>query len=343
MNWDILKSSIAEIIKTNGNNEITGQLLQNVLSNIISNVGENSTFVGVATKETSPGYPDGPVFYLASEQGVYPNFSGIVVEKNEIVFLKWDSPLWKKLSISVRVDVINDLITGGTDKALSAEMGKELKEMLEEQSQEIEKQSQEIEEQSQEIEEHKGKLDILYKVVLSFSGGGNKKKGTSVSVTLSWTVKVNGTNVNPQNQKLNGEVLSNDIRSKTFTGVTDDTTYTLVVDGVTASQSVKFYNPAYFGVVDPSYTVGNDVTGLTELTNYGSKSYTKSITSTGSKKAVYLYPSALGNLTSIKDGNNFDVTGSFTKVTGLTINGESYVGYILTKEASLNNVTFKFS
>lgn len=194
-----------------------------------------------------------------------------------------------------------------------------------------------------ELNAHQSKLDILYKVALTFSGGGNKKRGTSATVSLSWTVKVNGTSVNPSSQKLNGETLANDVRSKTITGVTKDTTYTLVVDGVSATQSVKFYNPAYFGVVDPSYTVGNSTTGLTELTNYGTRAYTKAITTSGSKKAVYMYPSALGNLSSIKDGNNFDVTGSFTKETGLTINGESYVAYILTQEASLNNVTFKFA
>lgn len=199
------------------------------------------------------------------------------------------------------------------------------------------------EEVANELDAHQSKLDILYKVALTFSGGGNKKKGTSVNVTLSWTVKVNGTSVNPTSQALNGETLDTTLRSKTFTGVTENTTYTLVVDGVTATQSVKFYNPAYFGVVDPSYSVSNDVSALTELTNYGTNDYTKAITTSGSKKAVYMYPSALGSLTSIKDGNNFDVTGSFSKVTGLTVNGESYVAYILTQEASLNGVTFKFT
>ena len=194
-----------------------------------------------------------------------------------------------------------------------------------------------------EVEDHDKKLDILYKVELSFSGGGNKKKGTSVSVNLTWTVKVNGTAVNPSSQKLNGEILPISERSKTFTGVTTDTTYTLVVDGVTATQSVKFFNPAYFGVVDPNYSLGTDISALTELTNYGTRTYTKAITSSGSKKAVYMYPAVLGNLTSIKDGNNFDVFGSFTKVTGLNINGEAYIAYILTQEANLNNVTFKFA
>ena len=42
-NWGVLKSAIAGIIKTNDNQEITGQLLQNVLNNIVGSVGENAT------------------------------------------------------------------------------------------------------------------------------------------------------------------------------------------------------------------------------------------------------------------------------------------------------------
>ncbi len=189
----------------------------------------------------------------------------------------------------------------------------------------------------------KNKLDILYKVALTFSGGGNKKKGTSVNVTLSWTVKVNGTAVDPSSQTLNGEALDVTLRKKTFTGVMEDTTYTLVVDGVTATQSVKFFNPSYFGVVSPDYQVSSDVSGLTAQTNYGSRSLTKTASASGSMKVVYLYPSALGSLTSIKDGNNFDITGSFTKTTDIAINGESYTAYLLTQEANINGLTFNFS
>ena len=57
-NWQILKAAIADVIKTNGNQEITGQVLQNVLNNIVSSIGENATFAGVATPETNPGTPD---------------------------------------------------------------------------------------------------------------------------------------------------------------------------------------------------------------------------------------------------------------------------------------------
>lgn len=95
-NWDILKSAIAGIIKTNGNQEITGQLLQNVLNNIVSSVGENATFAGIATPTTNPGAPDGPAFYLAAEAGTYANFSGIEIAEGEAAILQWNNAAWSK-------------------------------------------------------------------------------------------------------------------------------------------------------------------------------------------------------------------------------------------------------
>ena len=97
-NWSVLKTAVANIINTNGNQAITGQLLQNVLNNIITNVGENSTFAGVATLATNPGAPDGPVFYLATTAGVYANFNGLEVLEGEAVILLWNNGTWSKKS-----------------------------------------------------------------------------------------------------------------------------------------------------------------------------------------------------------------------------------------------------
>lgn len=96
--WATLKAAIADAIKTNGNKEITGQLLQNVLNNIVSSVGENSTFAGIATPATNPGVPDGNVFYLATEAGTYANFSGIEIAIGEAVILEWQGSWVKKIS-----------------------------------------------------------------------------------------------------------------------------------------------------------------------------------------------------------------------------------------------------
>ena len=97
-NWQILKAAIADVIKTNGNQEITGQVLQNVLNNIVSSVGENSTFAGIATPATNPGVPDGNVFYLATEAGIYANFNGIEIASGEAVILEWKGSWVKKAS-----------------------------------------------------------------------------------------------------------------------------------------------------------------------------------------------------------------------------------------------------
>lgn len=99
-NWSTLKAAIANIIKTNGNQEITGQLLQNVLNNIVSSVGENSTFAGIATPATNPGVPDGPVFYFANESGVYSNFSSIIISYYGIYILYNDmNNSWKSIKL----------------------------------------------------------------------------------------------------------------------------------------------------------------------------------------------------------------------------------------------------
>lgn len=98
-NWSDLKAAVAKVIKTNGNQEITGAVLQNALNNIISNVGENATFAGIATPSTNPGTPDGPVFYIAAQTGIYSNFEGITVE-NEVAILLWKTS-WKKLLTNI--------------------------------------------------------------------------------------------------------------------------------------------------------------------------------------------------------------------------------------------------
>ena len=95
-NWTTLKEAIANVIKTNGNQEITGRILQNTLNNIVNAVGENATFVGIATTATSPGTPNGPVFYIASTAGDYPNFGGINLAVGEIAVLHFSNGSWTK-------------------------------------------------------------------------------------------------------------------------------------------------------------------------------------------------------------------------------------------------------
>ena len=107
-NWQILKAAIADVIKTNGNQEITGRVLQNVPNNIISNLGANATFANIATPSTNPGTPDGPVFYLATQSGTYSNFGGAIVE-NEAAILLYNGSTWvkKATGIALTESVLN--------------------------------------------------------------------------------------------------------------------------------------------------------------------------------------------------------------------------------------------
>ena len=95
-NWSDLKKDVANVIKTNGNQEITGQKLQDVLNNIISNLGKNYQFVDIATPSTNPGTPDGNVFYIAYSKGTYTNFSGITLSSDEVAFLLYNGSWTKK-------------------------------------------------------------------------------------------------------------------------------------------------------------------------------------------------------------------------------------------------------
>lgn len=109
--WSDLKAAIANIIKTNGNQEITGQLLQNVLNSIVSSVGENSTFAGIATPSTNPGTPDGNVFYLATEAGIYANFGGVSLNNGLTIFYNSTSGTW---NYSILYECLQEL--GNSDK-----------------------------------------------------------------------------------------------------------------------------------------------------------------------------------------------------------------------------------
>lgn len=85
-NYEELKAAVASVIKTNGNQEITGAVLQNTLTTLISQVGANATFAGIATPDTAPGTPDQNVFYIAGQSGTYANFGGYEVAKNAVAF-----------------------------------------------------------------------------------------------------------------------------------------------------------------------------------------------------------------------------------------------------------------
>lgn len=111
MAWNDLKAAVAAVIKANGVQSITGEVLKDSLTNIIDNLGENATYKGVATPSTSPGVPDGGIVYIAGTNGVYANFGGIVLE-DEIAMLRFSGGSWNK-------DLLFDLKRTRTDALYS--------------------------------------------------------------------------------------------------------------------------------------------------------------------------------------------------------------------------------
>lgn len=96
-----LKDAITEVIKTNGNQEITGQILQNTLLSIVNVIGEDRTFAGVAEPDTNPGNPDQNVIWAATQKGTYTGFGNYVHDGVGIAFLGNTTSGWQAVKMNV--------------------------------------------------------------------------------------------------------------------------------------------------------------------------------------------------------------------------------------------------
>lgn len=101
-NNELLKTSIRSAIKANGNEEITGDVLQQTLVAIVDALGKGYQFMGAATPTTDPGTPDQKVCYLAMQKGTYHNFNDLEVGNYEIAILLYDSK-WDGITIPLNV------------------------------------------------------------------------------------------------------------------------------------------------------------------------------------------------------------------------------------------------
>lgn len=99
-NYNSLKATIDAYIKQNGNQEITGQILNSVLNQMVTTLGAGYQFAGVAVSDTDPGTPDAKVFYIANGKGTYEKFGGINVTEDDVVVLYWDTA-WHKVATGI--------------------------------------------------------------------------------------------------------------------------------------------------------------------------------------------------------------------------------------------------
>lgn len=171
------------------------------------------------------------------------------------------------------------------------------------------------------------------------------KVGQAANITCSWGVKRKGADVTADaTVKLNNEAVTG--KSKTVAITAAQATIgakaqTLAVEyqGIskTESRNVTAVYPSYCGTVANGWTPTADtVKALTESLQTG-RGTTKSGLSITNGKIAYAYPKSYGALTSVKDGNNFEVLGSYTR-SELTIDGVEYYCYLLTNPVTATGV-----
>jgi hypothetical protein len=114
------------------------------------------------------------------------------------------------------------------------------------------------------------------------------------------------------------------------------------------SNSVTFtyVYPIYIGSLNMINPTESDIKSMNKrITGKGNQSLSYTITSS---RFCFAYPSSYGNLTSIKDPNNFEMVGSFTKTTTnfTMLDGKSiaYTVYVLSNPTTQNafNLTYIF-
>lgn len=94
MNYEYLKQAIVDAIKENHRQEITGDLLQQILLGMVDNM-TTYRYMGIATTETHPVGTDSNIMFVASESGTYTYMGGLTVGANEFAILKRDTE-WHK-------------------------------------------------------------------------------------------------------------------------------------------------------------------------------------------------------------------------------------------------------
>ena len=187
--------------------------------------------------------------------------------------------------------------------------------------------------------------EIAPTTTFTASGSGVKEVGTSVTPTLTLTISSAGTGTPTSIKFYDGSTLLDTqayaVGTNTYTYTMSAVTTTTTVKGVleytksdgTTSGSVEksatytFVMASYYGAVTNAPT---DKAGIIALTK--NVKNTKALTNTfnlTNQKSCYCYPASFGDLTSIKDANNFEYLSSYTKTT-VAVDGVNYNVYTLT-------------
>lgn len=126
---------------------------------------------------------------------------------------------------------------------------------------------------------------------MSLNGGGTYEKGSTQTINLSWTY-----DRDIETQSVNNESLSVDIRSKQYTDITTDTTYTLkaIQGGQTYTKSVSatFRLKKYYGTSSKEVLTNSDILSLPSTWAQRVQSAT-TFNCIGGKYPYYILPTSM--------------------------------------------------
>lgn len=187
--------------------------------------------------------------------------------------------------------------------------------------------------------------EIAPTTTFSASGSGVKEVGTSVTPTLTLTINSKGTGTPVAIKFYSGSTL---LDTQSYVSGTNTYTYTME-SAVTTTTTVKgvleykksdntdaiveksatytFVMASYYGAVTTAPTTKAEIIVLTKNVKTG-RGQTATFT-LSNQRSCYCYPASMGNLTSIKDANNFEYLSSYTKTT-VAVDGVDYNVYTLT-------------
>lgn len=170
------------------------------------------------------------------------------------------------------------------------------------------------------------------------------KAGVATPIHLTWGAERRNKDVTADAEvTLDGEAATGKAKDVSVTlshGATKTFTLSASFEGLTeaVSRTVKGTHPTYFGSVAKTWTAEEaNIKALAELI-VGGRSLTRNGIATADGKIALAYPKDFGALTSVKDGNGYEVLSSYTR-SEVSVNGIQYYCYLLTVPVTASGVT----
>ena len=175
---------------------------------------------------------------------------------------------------------------------------------------------------------------------LNSNKGNLFEVGTSQDIIFSWSYQ-NADMYPIKTQTFDGASVPVGTLNKEVTGVNATKSFTLnatTQSGKTGSKSITitFVNASYTGAVAANFVANENNIKVLPKAIRANKASTQTYNLTN-QKICYAYPKSFGALTSIKDGNNFEILPSYTQ-SEVQVDGVAYYVYILNDAATSTGV-----